>query len=213
MARNAKEVTPERRGKAVDLKAFLEEKRGDYEVNKETGEKTFVEKPSKEGEIYANVSNVLHDAFENAKEVKVEGSDRVMGLETPDILAQISTIKIKQKTEGSEEKFYDMEYVEFLAKTATGRLILVPGNNDDITFVDVVDDNGKPTGEKEEVASVTRYFNQGFKVLAANAARARLVADIEGPDKALQKSAENLAKARGWTVEKAMAKIKAMAED
>jgi hypothetical protein len=191
MARFAKEAEAIRKGAAVDLKAFIEEKR---------------EKPSEDGELYANVSNVLHDALANATEVK-DKDGRVTALETPDIVAQISLSRIKQKTEGStEDSTYEMEYVEFLAKTATGRLILVPGNNDDLTYEGEGDD-------RTEVPSVTRYFNQGFKVLAANAARARLVGILEGPDKAMLKAAENLAKAKGWTVEKAMQKVKAMMED
>jgi hypothetical protein len=191
MPRFAKEQEPTIKGDSVDLKAFLNATR---------------EKPDeKTGEKFENISNALSEALANGTEVK-DDNGRLIAIETPDIVAEVRQVNLTQKIEGQKEGTqYAMEYVGFRAKTVLGAMVLA-GGKDDQTFEGEGD-------ERREVPSVVKYFNDGFKVLSNNAARARLTAILEGPDKALERAAEQLAKAKGWSIEKARERVKAMLED
>lgn len=210
MPRFAKETEkPIRKGESVDLKAYLFAERKDKDGNVKPDEKT--------GEKYENISNALAEALNGATEVYSGEGDakRLVALETPDVVSEIRLVNLKQKVEGSkDDQRFDMEYVGHRAKTVLGCMILA-GGKDDQSFA--TNDKGEvitdDEGNKSEVPSVTKYFNDGFKVLSNNAARARLTAVLEGPDKAIERAIEQLMKAKGWSREKATAKVKAMMED
>lgn len=135
--------------------------------------------------------------FKDAQEVK-DDSGRVISLVGKNLRADITTVKTKV-----EDKSYDAEYVLVSARTIEGAALLTNGNVDE-TFKKSDDD------KEREAPSVVKYFNQGFGVLARNATAARIKVKVEGPDKALLAAAKDLAKAKGWSVEKALERIKSL---
>jgi hypothetical protein len=190
MGRMAKDSEPTIKGAQADLKAYVNEGR------KEVGE---------DGDKFANVSNALNEALANGKEI-TDKDGRVIAIETDDLVAEVRQVNLTQKLEGSkDDSKFAMEYIGFRAKTVLGAMVLA-GGKDDQAFEGEGED-------KREVPSVVKYFNDGFKVLSNNAARARLVGILEGPEKAIEKAAENLAKAKGWSIEKARERVKLMLAD
>ena len=147
----------------------------------------------------ANISQAVANELEDATEIKDEAG-RVIGLKSDNIVAEILSANTK-----IDNVTYTDEYVGLRAITAEGMSLLLDGKMD-VTF------EGEGS-EAREVPSVAKYFNQGFGILGRNAAAARIRTKVEGPDKALEAAARDLARAKGWTFDKALAKIKAMAED
>lgn len=219
MPRFSKEAEPTVKGDKVDLLKFLQAERGEN-VKQEDGTEKFVPKPDeKTGEKFENITNALAEELAKGTLKTVGGDgpdkDRVIAVETDNLVAEVRMVNLTQKIEGQKDGTkYAMEYVGFRAKTILGAMVLA-GGKDDQTFE--TNDKGEvikdEEGDAKELPSVTKYFNDGFKVLSNNAARARLTAILEGPDKAIERAAENLAKAKGWSIEKARAKVKAMLED
>ena len=142
--------------------------------------------------------------------------NRVMVIRGKDIEARIEIASAK-----IDEKTYRDEYVTLFARTLKGTQILMEDIGS-VSYADTFDKNGNPekiyqipTGSvnEKELPSVAKYFNQGFGILARNSAAARVRSKVEGPDKALQSAARDLMRARGWSFEKAYAKIKLMAAE
>lgn len=142
------------------------------------------------------------EALTGAAEVK--DGERLVGLVGKNIRADIQTANTKV-----EDKKYDAEYVSVSALTIEGAALLMSN---------VIDETFEGEGdERREKPSVVKYFNQGYGILARNAAAARIRVKVEGPDKALVQAAKGLARAKGWEGEegfqKAMAKIRQSMED
>jgi hypothetical protein len=158
---------------------------------------------SEDGKKYNSV-------LQGATEIKDNG--RLVGLVGQHVRVDILAAKTKveaQEDGKAVEKSYDAEYVSLSARTIEGASMLMG---------DVVDETFEGEGdERREKPSVVKYFNQGFGILARNACAARIRTNVEGPDKQLLNAAKSLAKARGWEgdagIEKALARIKALAED
>lgn len=183
---------PEFKGERIDLNAWLT---ATEEVKDKEGNVT--------GTKLVNITPTVAEELKDATEIK-DDNGRVIGVQSANLVAQILSANTKV-----EDKPYTAEYVGLSAKTVDGALILMDGVAD--TGLMETDKDGKDTDV--EKPSVAKYFNQGYGILARNAAAARIRTLVEGPDKALMAAAKDLARAKGWSVEKAFAKVKAMAAE
>lgn len=162
----------------------------------------WLDEKNDKGEL-VNVTPAVHAALANGTESKDE-SGRVVAIDGSGIRAsiEVANTKVEVSKDGkAETRKYDGEYVALSALTVEGALLLMA----DVADITVKDD--------KEIPSVAKYFNQGFGILARNAAAARIRSKVEGPDKALISAAKDLARAKGWTFEKAFARVKAMAAE
>jgi hypothetical protein len=124
---------------------------------------------------------------------------RLIGLKSKHVIAEI----LNANTKIDETMFTD-EYVNLRARTSNGAKMLMDG------VAELVEDS---EGNETSDPSVCKYFNQGYGILARNAAAARIRTKVEGPDKALEAAARDLARAKGWTFDKAFDKVKRMAAE
>lgn len=204
------------KGEPVDIRAWLSKPRMvKTDKTNEKGEPVF--EPATDGNLYENVSNAVAEELKSATEVLARDidkdsvtPDRVVALKTDNLVAQILTAQTRVKADKDEKegKLYSTEYVNLGARTVAGSLIIMDGIADTEQYA-----SDKDKAEGNELPSVAKYFNQGYGILARNAAAARIRTLVEGPDKALEAAARDLARAKGWSIEKARAKVALMAAD
>ena len=132
--------------------------------------------------------------------------DRIMSITSPNFTLAIEIAKRRIPANKKDGKPYEMEYASLLPNVIEACAQLVEGNTD-ITFTK--DKDGKET----EAPSVTKYFRQGFGMLARNNASAEIAREVEGPAKGIEQAIKGLMRSRGWTYEKAKAKLAAMDAD
>lgn len=151
---------------------------------------------TKLGVVLANDDGKASEAFDSAV---AELSEPIrQGIANNDIRADIAQVRAGQSI---------MDYVRLFALTAEGMAALNEAQIDPPT---------PKEGEEIDLtggSSVVGNFNYGYDLHRRNTLSQRLKALAEGPDKYLRKSAEDLAKARGWSFEKALAKVKSLADD
>lgn len=115
------------------------------------------------------------------------------GIKDGHIVADIGLVRRKET---------GMQYIRLQAKTAEGCAILSQGNVEprfvtrDDKLVDETDGD-----------NVVNHYNYGKDLKVRNLLTQRLAALVEGPDKALDAAAKNLAKALNITVEQARAMV------
>ena len=120
-------------------------------------------------------------------------------IEAGDIVARINDVN--RKVEG---KPYRKNYLQLVPTNLKGCMAIADG----------VETSWKPTDEGGEFdgASLTKDFFYGNDLGVKSKESQRLAVLVEGPDKAKQAAAKNLAKAFGITEAEALAKIEAMGQ-
>lgn len=98
-----------------------------------------------------------------------------------------------------------MQYLKLQAKTAEGCAIISNGNVEP-RFKDV---DGEQVDETDG-DNVVNHYNYGKDLKVRNLLTQRLATLIEGPDKALEAAAKNIAKAFNISIEVARERVKAM---
>lgn len=136
-----------------------------------------------------------------AGEQKKDDAGRVTSLTSENwtLTLEVAKRKVPATKEG---KLYEMEYAALLPRTASAAVTVVE-NNLDVTL----DKDGN------ELPSVLKYFRQGFGMLARNNAGASIASQVEGPEKARERTIVNLMKHRGWSREKAEQKYELLMAD
>ena len=119
------------------------------------------------------------------------------GITDGHILADIGLVRRKET---------GMQYIRLTAKTAEGCAILSNGNVEPR----FVEKDGEQFDETKG-DNVVDHYNYGKDLKVRNLLTQRLAALVEGPDKALDAAAKNLAKAFNITLEQAREKIKSLA--
>ncbi len=132
---------------------------------------------------------------------RTEKEGRLVSIVSENWTLAIEVAKRKVPTT-KEGKLYEMEYAALLPRTASAAVTVVE-NNLDQTF----DKDGN------ELPSVLKYFRQGYGMLARNAAGAAIAAQVEGPEKAKERTILSFMKHKGWSREKAEQKYALLMED
>jgi hypothetical protein len=132
-----------------------------------------------------------------AGEQKKDKDGRVVRIDSPSWSLEVGLAKRKVNS-----AYYEKEFADLLPKTA---LVAGPLVDDNLDYT--VDDKGN------ELPSVMKYFRQSFSMLARNAAGASIAAQVEGPEKARERTIVNLMKHKGWSREKAEAKYELLMAD
>lgn len=191
--KSAKNNEPTRIGKAINLKDWLVETET---IKAKDGTET-INRKNLSDTVYEQIKDGTEEADKDGRVIKIASEQFTLTIE-------VAKRRIPATKDG---KPYEMEYGNLLPNTVEAASLLVGGNLDITTKVD------EKTKEVEELPSVTKYFRQGFGMLARNSASARIATDVEGPDKAMEQAVKALMKAKGWSEEKAREKAKLMMSD
>jgi hypothetical protein len=143
-------------------------------------------------------SDVVNELLKGERTMK---DGRLVSIVSENWTLAIEVAKRKVPTT-KEGKLYEMEYAALLPRTASAAVMVVE-NNLDQTF----DKDGN------ELPSVLKYFRQGYGMLARNAAGAAIAAQVEGPEKAKERTILSFMKHKGWSRDKAEAKYALLMED
>jgi hypothetical protein len=191
--KSAKNSVPNRIGKTVDLREWLNET------------ETIKDKDGKETTRRKNVSDTIFDEIKDGKENK-DKDGRVTSIVSPSFTLSVEIAK-RRIPANKDGKPYEMEYASLLPNVIEACALLVGGNTDTTVTKD-------KDGNESEQPSVTKYFRQGYGMLARNNASAKIATEVEGPAKGIEQAIKGLMKSKGWTYEKAKAKLDALnAED
>src|SRR5512141_2943644 len=98
-----------------------------------------------------------------------------------------------------------MDYIKLQATDADGMALICDGN-----LEPVFEGEGDEKADITDGNNVVNCFNYGADLKRRNALTQRLATLMEGPDKALEKAAENIAKAFGISIEAAREKVKSL---
>ena len=184
--KSAKNNEPTRVGVPVDLEAWL------------TETETIKAKDGTETTVRKNLSDSVYADIKDGERTK-DKDGRVIAIVSKEYKLNIKLANRKIAV-GKEKKLFDKEYAELLANVGEACAMLV-GGNVDITVTK--DKDGKET----EQPSVTKYFNQGFGMLARNNASASIAAEVEGPAKGTEQAIKGLMRSKGWSYEKAKQRL------
>lgn len=158
----ANDYKDERKGEAIDIRAWLDEK------------------TTKDGkEVLKNVSPEVHELFANATEEK-DTDGRVVRLVGNGVAAYVTDASLKDE---KNKVRYLSEFVALEATTLEGAVILMDGRGD----VQPAEE-----GKTRAPGSVCSYFSTAYLQTFRNNATSALRTLIEGPEKKLDKAVDLL---------------------
>jgi hypothetical protein len=190
--KSAKNAAPKRIGQPVELQTWLVE----METTKDKDGNPVTRRK--------NLSDTLYDEIKDGKITK-DKDGKVTSIVSPSFTLTVEVAK-RRIPANKDGQPYEMEYASLLPNVIEACALLVGGNTD----VTVEKDKD---GNEKELPSVTKYFRQGYGMLARNNASAQIASAVEGPDKAFEQAVKALMKAKGWSEDKAREKAKLMMED
>ena len=196
--KSAKNDVPNKIGKQVNLLDWLSETET---VKDSAGNET--QRLKNVAEEIAN--ELLSDKATRTMGDKATGNeDRVMSIVSPSFTLTVETAKRRIPVKNGTP--YEMEYASLLPNVIEAAALLVGGN------MDVTIEKDKD-GKDEEKQSVTKYFRQGWGMLARNNASAKIATEVEGPAKGIEQAIKGLMRSKGWSYEKAKARLAMLNED
>jgi hypothetical protein len=143
-----------------------------------------------EGKL-VNVSDDVHALFANATETKDEKGN-VVGLKGNGVDVILADASLKDDTNRIK---YVQAFPALQATTLEGAVLLLDGRAD----IQQPEKEGK-----RAPGSVCSYFNSAYLQTYRNSTIAGIKAELEGPDKALNKAAELIAKVRKISLAEAL---------
>lgn len=146
---------------------------------------------------------LMGGALDRDTEIARQTDEVRAGIEAGDIVARMN--EVNRKVDG---KPYRKEYLQLVPTNLKGALALAGGV--ETTWKSETDKDGKDVSDFDGACLVKDFF-YGNDLGTKSKESQRLAVLVEGPDKAKQAAARNLAKAFNISEAEAMAKIEAMA--
>ncbi len=131
--------------------------------------------------------------------------DKAFAALSEDIRKAIADGHVVASVSQVRRKDGQMDYIKLQAVDADGMPTIEDGN-----LEPVFEGEGDDRKDLTDGRNVVNSFNYGSDLKRRNALTQRLATLMEGPDKALEKAAENIAKAFGITIEQAREKVKSL---